>query len=87
MDNHILSSLPPAESSPSCSWLVCADIDLQDAHTHYFLHETTGHYWPKQFQVHFDARELRPLWVHQGDAAGEAARELEGVEGIDRGED
>jgi hypothetical protein len=29
--------------------------------SHYFLHETTGHYWPKQFRVFFDAREMKPL--------------------------
>jgi predicted amidohydrolase len=56
--------------APEEEGIVYADIDLQDAHTHYFLHETTGHYWPKQFQVHFDARELRPLWVQKGGAAG-----------------
>jgi hypothetical protein len=29
------------------------------------LHETTGHYWPKQFQVYFDSREMKPLNVIQ----------------------
>jgi len=41
--------------------IVYAEINLNDAVTHYFLHETTGHYWPKQFRVFFDARELKPL--------------------------
>lgn len=48
--------LPPVEED-----IIYADIDLNKATYHYFLHETTGHYWPKQFQVHFDARELKPL--------------------------
>ena len=41
--------------------IVYAEINLNDAVSHYFLHETTGHYWPKQFRVFFDARELKPL--------------------------
>jgi len=50
--------LPPSEEG-----IVYADIDLNQAVPHYFLHETTGHYWPKQFQVYFDAREMRPVYV------------------------
>jgi len=50
--------LPPAEEG-----IVYADIDLNEAVPHYFIHETTGHYWPKQFQVHFDAREAKPVHV------------------------
>lgn len=48
--------LPPDEEG-----IVYADIDLNQAPFHYFLHETTGHYWPKQFQVRFDTRELKPV--------------------------
>lgn len=48
--------LAPAEEG-----IVYADIDLNTAVSHYFLHETTGHYWPKQFQVYFDASEMKPL--------------------------
>jgi aliphatic nitrilase len=50
--------LPPIEEG-----VVYADIDLNDAVHHYFLHETTGHYWAKQFQVQFDARAVRPLTI------------------------
>jgi aliphatic nitrilase len=48
--------LGPAEEG-----IVVADIDLNDAVTHYFVHEPTGHYWPKQFRLYFDAREIKPL--------------------------
>ncbi len=48
--------LAPAEEG-----IVYADVDLNDAVSHYFLHETTGHYWSKQFRVFFDAREMKPL--------------------------
>jgi hypothetical protein len=41
--------------------IIYGDIDLNKATRHYFLHETTGHYWPKQFRVYFDTRELKPL--------------------------
>ena len=54
--------LPPEEEG-----IVYAQIDLADAHRHYFIHENTGHYWPKQFQLHFDARELKPLLVDRGE--------------------
>ena len=48
--------LPPDEEG-----ILYGDIDLNALTTHYFLHETTGHYWPKQFRVYFDDRELKPL--------------------------
>lgn len=48
--------LEPAEEG-----ILYAEIDLNEAARHFFLHETTGHYWPKQFRVLFDERELRPL--------------------------
>jgi aliphatic nitrilase len=41
--------------------IIYGDIDLNEVTRHYFLHESTGHYWPKQFRVYFDSRELRPL--------------------------
>jgi nitrilase len=47
--------------APTEEGIVYADIDLNAAVPHYFLHETTGHYWPKQFQVLFDARALSPV--------------------------
>ena len=66
--------------APTEEGIVYADIDLNQAVPHYFLHESTGHYWPKQFQVHFDARELKPLHVRRdahepGDALREGAAE------------
>jgi len=48
--------LEPAEEG-----ILYAEIDLNEAARHFFLHETTGHYWPKQFRVFFDDRELKPL--------------------------
>ena len=58
---HILAGplLPDEEG------IVYADIDLNEIVSHYFLHETTGHYWPKQFQVTFDAREIKPLIINR----------------------
>lgn len=50
--------LAPAEEG-----IVYADIDLNSAVPHYFIHEGTGHYWPKQFQVLFDGRETKPVHV------------------------
>jgi nitrilase len=47
--------------APDEEGIIYADIDLNEATRHYFLHETTGHYWPKQFQVYFDSREMKPL--------------------------
>lgn len=43
--------------------IVYGEVDLNKAIPHYFVHETTGHYWPKQFRVHFDDRELKPLTI------------------------
>ncbi len=65
--------------------IIYANIDLNDAARHYFLHETTGHYWPKQFQIHFDARELKPLHVKEdshsvGIQGGDTAQEQESLE-------
>jgi aliphatic nitrilase len=51
--------------APDEEGIVYADIDLNEATRHYFLHETTGHYWPKQFRVYFDAREMKPLNIDQ----------------------
>lgn len=72
--------LPPEEEG-----IVYAQIDLKETHRHYFLHETTGHYWPKQFQLLFDARELKPLLVDYGEKgatmkANKGAGEAEGTE-------
>lgn len=67
--------LPPTEEG-----IVYAEIDLNDAVPHYFVHEPTGHYWPRQFRVFFDPREVKPLNVaaapqrEEGDSTGE--REL-----------
>lgn len=47
--------------APDEEGIIYADIDLNEATRHYFIHETTGHYWPKQFQVYFDSREMKPL--------------------------
>jgi aliphatic nitrilase len=64
--------LAPAEEG-----IVYADIDLNDAVAHYFVHEPTGHYWPKQFRVFFDAREMKPLNFGKGPAARESGAEGE----------
>ncbi len=50
---------------PDEEGIIYAEIDLNKAVYHYFLHETTGSYWPKQFRVYFDARELKPLSIKQ----------------------
>jgi nitrilase len=76
--------LPPTEEG-----IVYADIDLNAAVPHYFIHESTGHYWPKQFQVHFDAREAKPVHVLRdaepsGTTAEEAAREREAAPELPR---
>jgi hypothetical protein len=35
---------------------------------HLVRHENTGHYWPKQFRLYFDDRELKPLTIsHLGE--------------------
>jgi predicted amidohydrolase len=57
--------------APTEEGILYADIDLNTAVPHYFLHETTGHYWPKQFRVLFDGRELKPL--NEGRAPEEQA--------------
>ena len=41
--------------------IVYAEIDLEKGVQHYFVNDSTGHYWPKQFRVLFDAEELKPL--------------------------
>lgn len=78
--------LGPAEEG-----IVTADIDLNDAVAHYFVHEPTGHYWPKQFQLHFDAREIKPLNTvadkRNDDLLGEVDRQEEpGDAGSEEGE-
>lgn len=50
--------------APGEEGIVYAEIDLNQLVRQYFLHETTGHYWPKQFQVYFDAREIKPLYIN-----------------------
>lgn len=50
---------------PDEEGIIYADIDLNEVMRHYFLHETTGHYWPKQFRVYFDSREMKPLNIIQ----------------------
>jgi nitrilase len=64
--------LAPAEEG-----IVYADIDLNEAVPHYFLHEPTGHYWPKQFRVFFDAREMKPLNFGKAAKKDENAEEEE----------
>jgi hypothetical protein len=70
---HILAGplLPDEEG------IVYADIDLNKIVSHYFLHETTGHYWPKQFQVTFDAREIKPLTINRSKDLSDAKTEME----------
>lgn len=41
--------------------IVYADIDLAAAIPKYFIHESTGHYWPKPFSVVFDATPKAPV--------------------------
>jgi aliphatic nitrilase len=41
--------------------IVYADIDLAAVIPKYFIHESTGHYWPKPFSVDFDDREKTPV--------------------------
>jgi len=50
--------------APGEEGIVYAEIDLNQLVRQYFLHETTGHYWPKPFQVYFDARETKPLYIN-----------------------
>lgn len=70
---HILAGplLPDEEG------IVYADIDLNKMVRHYFIHETTGHYWPKQFQVTFDAREIKPLTINRTKDLSDKTTEME----------
>lgn len=43
--------------------IIYGEIDLNKGVPKYFMNDTIGHYWPKQFRVHFDDRELKPLIV------------------------
>ncbi|MCC6611567.1 MAG: carbon-nitrogen hydrolase family protein [Burkholderiales bacterium] len=65
----VAGPLPPTEEG-----IVYAEIDLNEAVPHYFIHESTGHYWPKQFQVHFDAREAKPVRILRDAEAPEVQR-------------
>lgn len=47
---------------PDEEGILVADLDLAGATANYFLHETTGHYRPKEFSVLFDAR-ARPTLI------------------------
>jgi nitrilase len=48
--------------------IVYGEIDLNKGIPKYFVADSTGHYWPKQFKVEFDDREMRPLTIaHPGD--------------------
>ncbi|MBW1997647.1 MAG: hypothetical protein JRJ29_06745 [Deltaproteobacteria bacterium] len=47
--------------APDEEGIIYSEIDLNDATRHYFLHETTGHYWLKYFRVYFDSREMKLL--------------------------
>jgi nitrilase len=48
--------------------IIYGEIDLNKGIPKYFVHENAGHYWPKQFRVFFDDRELKPLTIdHPGD--------------------
>jgi len=66
--------------------IIYGEIDLNEAARHYFLHETTGHYWPKQFRVYFDSRELKPLNMNHP-APPEAVQENGAAPDGDSGED
>jgi len=66
--------------------IIYGEIDLNEAARHYFLHETTGHYWPKQFRVYFDSRELKPLNVDRP-APSEAVLENRAAPAGDSGEE
>lgn len=56
--------------APDAEGIVYGEIDLNAAAPHYFVHETTGHYWPKQFRVYFDDRELKPLTIEHPQEQG-----------------
>lgn len=63
--------------------IVYGVVDLNNVVPSYFVHETTGHYWPKQFRVQFDDRELKPLnIVHPG---AEEALEGDSLRGFGNG--
>ncbi|MEQ6438329.1 carbon-nitrogen hydrolase family protein [Comamonas sp. w2-DMI] len=57
--------------------IVYGEIDLNKAIPKYFIHENSGHYWPKQFRLYFDDRELKPLTI---DHVGEPAPEVRPAE-------
>ena len=61
--------------APTEEGIVYADVDLNEAVRHYFLHEATGHYHPKQFQLYFDSREIKPLNIMGPTEPGEAIQE------------
>ncbi|MCC2674538.1 MAG: hypothetical protein K0R58_1485, partial [Ramlibacter sp.] len=57
---------------------VYAEIDLGAAIPKYFIHESTGHYWPKPFSVVFDDRPKAPvrrMTAFPGTSADEEARD------------
>lgn len=56
--------------------IVYGDIDLNRAVPGYFIHETTGHYWPKQFRVQFDDREMKPLALASEQESDSEGRQL-----------
>ncbi|MGD0237794.1 MAG: carbon-nitrogen hydrolase family protein [Syntrophorhabdales bacterium] len=60
--------------------IVYAEIDLSKAIPDYFVFDVAGQYWPKQFRVLFDARELKPLNVLKADP-------IEGIETEKAGEE
>ncbi len=43
--------------------IIYGEIDLNKGIPKYFMNDAIGHYWPKQFRVHFDDRELKPLII------------------------
>jgi hypothetical protein len=52
--------------------IVYGEIDLNKGVPKYFINDAMGHYWPKQFSVNFDDREMKPLSIsHPGADAGE----------------
>jgi hypothetical protein len=58
--------------------IVYAEIDLGAAIPKYFIHESTGHYWPKPFSVVFDDRPKAPvrrLTTPPGTSADDEARD------------
>lgn len=62
--------LPPTEEG-----IVQATLDLRGSAAHYFIHEITGHYRPKEFSVLFDPRPNRPVELTGAAVAQEAERE------------